>query len=601
MEHITLYRKWRPQSFEQVIGQRHVTNTLANALSGGRLVHAYLFSGPRGTGKTSTARILAKAINCVEGPTATPCNVCDACISISEGTALDVIEIDAASNRKIDEIRDLLDKIPYAPTALRSKVYIIDEVHQLTPEASSALLKTLEEPPGHVIFVLATTEPHKILPTIVSRCQRFDFSLVATPEISDLLGHIASEEGIDIEDEAIGMIAEHAHGSVRDAIGVIDQIANLEGEKVTQEQLAEILGEVESELVFEMVDLIADRDTAGSLALVGRMLDSGKDPRRFVESLISHLRSIFLVQNAANPREIVEATNEHFRRLEDQEKVLSRYEVLRFIERLGETYREMRWSENPRIALECALVKATRLDVDVTLEGLLYRIGELEKKMEDTGEGATKPQGDSTVAAAKEVEAAAPVPEKAKAGKRTSAKTGAKVSDEKTKEPEERPAPEKTATGGSAGRAEAKRAWMAVLAELKKQGQMKIYAALMKARVQGVAEGEVVLEFPEDASFQQELLKGSGGLSRVEEMLSGFMGKPVVLRLEESGRRKAGGGERESAGTGGRAGASDEPTEKSGGIEIADEKKHSNSDEIAKIVLNKFGGEIIENKDEGKG
>jgi len=598
MEHITLYRKWRPQTFEQVVGQRHITNTLANALSGGRLVHAYLFSGPRGTGKTSTARILAKAINCVEGPTATPCNVCDACVSISEGTALDVIEIDAASNRKIDEIRDLLDKIPYAPTALRSKVYIIDEVHQLTPEASSALLKTLEEPPGHVIFVLATTEPHKILPTIVSRCQRFDFSLVATPEISGLLGHIASEEGIDIEDDAVGMIAEHAHGSVRDAIGVMDQISNLEGEKVTQEKLAEMLGEVESELVFEMVNLITDRDTAGSLALVGRMLDSGKDPRRFVESLISHLRSLFLVQNAANPREIVEATDEHFRRLEDQAKTLNRHEVLRLIERFGDTYREMRWSENPRIVLECVLVKATRLDVDVTLEGLLYRIGELEKKMEAAGGAAIKPAAESAAAPVKEEKTSAPASAKTKAEKRA-AKTPVKVSTGKTGEPEERPAPERAIAGDATGKAEAKKAWMAVLAELKKQGKMKLYAVLMKARVQGAAEGEVVLAFPEDASFQQEVLKGSEDLSRVEEMMSGFMGKPVRLKLEQSNRRKASRGEPPSA----RAGGSDkvdEPAEKSEVGTDAGGEKTASSDEIAKIVLDKFGGEIIENKDKGK-
>ena len=312
MEHISLYRKWRPQTFTEVVGQGRVTNTLANALSSGRLVHAYLFSGPRGTGKTSTARILAKAINCVEGPTATPCGVCEACVSISEGTAMDVIEIDAASNRKIDEIRDLLDKIPYTPTSLRTKVYIVDEVHQLTPEASSALLKTLEEPPSHVVFVLATTEPHKLLPTIVSRCQKFDFSLVSAQDMEHLLEHIASREEIDIDADALGMIAEHAHGSVRDAIGVIDQISNLTGERVTQEQLAEMLGEVEASLVFEMVDMIANRDTPGTLTLVGALVEDGKDPRRFVEALIGHLRSLFLVQNAANPAEIVEATEEHF-------------------------------------------------------------------------------------------------------------------------------------------------------------------------------------------------------------------------------------------------------------------------------------------------
>ena len=602
MEHITLYRKWRPQTFEEVVGQRHVTNTLANALSGGRIVHAYLFSGPRGTGKTSTARILAKAINCLEGPTATPCNSCDACVSISEGTALDVIEIDAASNRKIDEIRDLLEKIPYTPTALRSKVYIIDEVHQLTPEASSALLKTLEEPPGHVVFVLATTEPHKLLPTIVSRCQRFEFSLVPTREISGLLGHIASSEGIDIEDEAIGMIAEHAHGSVRDAIGVMDQIANLEGEKVTQEKLAEMLGEVETELVFETVNLIADRDTAGSLTLVGRMLDSGKDPRRFVESLISRLRSIFLVQNAANPREIVEATDEHFGRLEEQAELLNRYEVLRLIERLGDTHREMRWSENPRIVLECALVKATRLEVDVTLEGLLYRVEELEKRVEVAGKGALRAPEKSPPVPVAEGKAAAPVSKEAKSKEVEpgTAKEEVRVSAEETGGPKTPPPAEAKVAGEAPGKAEAKRAWMAVLAELKKQGQMRLYAALMKAKVQSAGGGEVALAFPEDASFQQELLKGSGDLSRVEEMLVRFMGKPVRLRLKETGEKKAGGGGPGTAG----ADDSGQEASKPGGDSKkkagAAEKKAASSDEIVKIVLDKFGGEIIENESKGK-
>ena len=362
------------------MGQRHVTNTLANALSSGRLVHAYLFCGPRGTGKTSTARILAKAINCVEGPTATPCNVCEACTSISQGTALDVIEIDAASNRKIDEIRGLLDKIPYMPTSLRSKVYIIDEVHQLTEFAASALLKTLEEPPAHVVFLLATTEPQDLLPTIVSRCQRYDFSLVQAQEISRLLEHIASSEGIDIDHEAIEMIAEHAHGSVRDAIGVVDQISNLSGEHITREQLAELLGEVETELVFKMVDLLAERDTPGALALIGDMVDGGKDPRRFVESLITHLRNMFLIQNAANPAEIVEATTDHFQRLMEQSESLSRHEVMKLMERLGETHREMRWSDNPRLILECAVVRNTSLDADISLEGLSFRVEQLERK-----------------------------------------------------------------------------------------------------------------------------------------------------------------------------------------------------------------------------
>jgi DNA polymerase III subunit gamma/tau len=533
MEYVTLYRKWRPQTFNEVVGQARVTNTLANALSSGRLVHAYLFSGPRGTGKTSTARILAKAINCVEGPTATPCGVCEACVSIAEGTALDVIEIDAASNRKIDEIRDLLDKIPYTPTALRTKVYIIDEVHQLTPEASSALLKTLEEPPGHVVFVLATTEPQKLLPTIISRCQRFDFSLVSAVDMENLLEHIASREGIDIETEALGMIAEHAHGSVRDAIGVMDQISNLSGERLTQEQLAEMLGEVEKSLVFEAVDLISERDTAEALGMVGRMVEDGTDPRRFVEALISHLRALFLVQNAANPSEIVEATTEHFAKLEEQAAGLRRHEVMRLMEKLGDAHREMRWSENPRLVLECVLVKITSLDADATLEGLAFRIEELERKIDGLAQGGSVTAGTTgeqpAASAARPVRGAAP---KARS-ERTAPEPEAAVEQQTAPDETFEPSPQ----GSPADREKARRAWMAVLADLKGTGQMKLYTLLARARVVSAGGGKLVLGFGEDASFQMEALKESGDLGRVASTWERFTGEAAQVELTRLGSR----------------------------------------------------------------
>lgn len=570
MEHISLYRKWRPQTFAEVVGQPHVTNTLANALSSGRLVHAYLFCGPRGTGKTSTARILAKAINCVDGPTAVPCNTCEACTSISQGTALDVIEIDAASNRKIDEIRELLEKIHYTPTSLRTKVYIVDEVHQLTPEASSALLKTLEEPPGHVVFVLATTEPHKILPTIVSRCQRFDFTLVPTQEIAGLLKRIASHEGIEIDHEAVGMIAEHAHGSVRDAIGVMDQISNLSGELVTQRQVAELLGEVESDMVFDMLDIISDRDTPGALALVGRIVDSGKEPRRFVESLIEHLRSLFLIQNAAEPREIVEATDEHYARLDEQSRRFRRYEVVRLIDRFGAAHREMRWSESARMVLECALVKVTNLEADVSLEGIVFRLDEMERKIEALSGGETPPvfataAGAREDSAALSAEGAAPasvplsaagkaqtgagVARSAKGGSAArKAKGAAVVAADNAAAAAPGPAPTggSKASGAGTGAAEAgaelafssleekekmRRAWLAVLGELKNQGQMRLYALLTRAKITGAREGEVALGFPEEASFQLEILSEPGQLERVEEIWAHFLGAPVKLTV----------------------------------------------------------------------
>lgn len=618
MEHITLYRKWRPQSFDEVIGQPHVTTTLANAISSGRLVHAYLFCGPRGTGKTSTARILAKAINCEEGPTSNPCNACEACKSISDGTALDVIEIDAASNRKIDEIRDLLEKIPYAPTSLRTKVYIIDEVHQLTPEASSALLKTLEEPPGHVIFVLATTEPHKILPTIISRCQRFDFSLVPTTDIAGLLARISAREEISIDPEAVSIIAEHAHGSVRDAIGVMDQISNLSGGEVSQQQVAGLLGEVESDLVFQIVDLLVERDPPGALVLVDKVIEGGKDPRRFVESIISHLRSIFLIQNAANPREIVEATDEHYRRLFEQANRMQRYEVIRLIERFGDTYRGMRWSEHPRLVLECAVVKATRLDVDVSLEGIMFRLDEIERRIDTgvspiaRGKGGSAEQGSGvpemggvkgggteeprgTVAAGKKKNVASG----ARRTEMASATGGKGTGGEKGAPPERGTAhvdevqaggPAAVRSGGSIEKS--KRAWMAVLAELKKRGDMRLYALLMKARIIEGRAGEVVLGFPGDASFQLEVLQESGELREVESVFSGFLGDEVSLRTVSVGGGKTAGQPVEQGvspavevdGEGG------EEEEEEGGNAA---EKESGKD-IAERIKKHFDGEIVE-------
>lgn len=627
MEHISLYRKWRPRTFSEVVGQRHVTNTLANALSSGRIVHAYLFAGPRGTGKTSTARILAKSINCVEGPTATPCNVCEACVSISDGTALDVIEIDAASNRRIDEIRDLLEKIPYTPTSLRSKVYIVDEVHQLTTEASSALLKTLEEPPGHVIFVLATTEPHKLLPTIVSRCQRFDFSLVQAQEVSSLLEKIASSESIDIEPEALDMIAEHARGSVRDAIGVIDQISNLSGERVTRKQLAELLGEVETELFFGLVEMIAERDTPGALRLIGGIVDGGKDPRRFTESLIAHLRSLFLIQNATNPGEIVEATSDHFKKLSEQSNLLSRHEVIKLMERFGDAHREMRWSENPRLVLECAIVKNTSLDADVSLEGLAFRIEELERRIEASG-GAAHP-GPAPVAPEQQPPVSSPSRPARKAEKaQRPPETGLADKPAAGVEPRaegEAPAPAdaiavETAAppAASSDREKARRAWMAVLAEMKKRGQMKLYALLSKARVKGVQGGKLVLGFPEDALFQMKVLAESpGDISAIEETWERFVGEPAKVELVSLAPGQAlpaapaprpkldPEARREKAPAREPAAPAEEPSDKTAPepeekvVEpAAPKRKKTSSKEVARLLKEQFDGEIVEEKKE---
>jgi DNA polymerase-3 subunit gamma/tau len=468
--------------------------------------------------------------------------------------------------------------------------------------------------------VLATTEPHKLLPTIVSRCQKFDFSLVSAQDMCRLLEHIASREGIQVEAEAVGMIAEHAHGSVRDAIGVMDQIANLSGELITKEQLAEMLGEVETDLVFEMVDLIAERDTPGTLTCVGNLVEDGKDPRQFVEALIGHLRSLFLVQNAANPSEIVEATDEHFARLVDQAGRLKRHEVVRLMERLGEAHREMRWSESPRLILECALVKITSLDADATLEGLAFRIDELERKLASLGGADIKPP------------AAAPRPAPAEAQER---KTGKKTPPREAKKPApkedaveravkaatEAPAATPARTdGASAGERERdRRAWMAVLAELKKTGQMKLWTLLAKARVISSGDGELVLGFGEECAFQMEALTASPGLEKVAELWERFVGQPVKVELTLAAARVPRAAEEpppttvEPAAAGPVEDPLDEPSEIApepeeavpprGGVEESESVEPAgkkSSAEIARIFKERFDGEIIDKTKEGK-
>ena len=355
MAYVALYRRWRPESFADLVGQEHISRTLSRAVMSGQTSHAYLFTGPRGTGKTSTAKILARALNCAEGPTLTPCGVCDSCRSISDGSSMDVFEIDAASNRGIDEIRDLRESVKFAPTEGHYKIYIIDEVHMLTTEAFNALLKTLEEPPERVIFILATTEPHKVPATIQSRCQRYDFHRITVTEIRDRLIYVCKESDIAAEEDALGIIAAQADGGMRDALSILDQCMALAEGTLTAERVQEALGLVGRAWIRRMAGEIAARDAAALIAQLSELLQSGRELKQVLAELAQYFRRLMIagVGGAVSAAELCAGDAEELRLDAAQ---FTQEEIMAILRRLNETMQELRTSPQPRITVETLLI-----------------------------------------------------------------------------------------------------------------------------------------------------------------------------------------------------------------------------------------------------
>lgn len=385
-------RKWRPMFFDDVVGQEHITTTLKNAIETGRIAHAYLFTGSRGVGKTSTARILARALNCVNGPTINPCGTCHICQDIIHGNSMDVIEIDGASNRRIEEIRELRDSIKFVPSEAKYKTYIIDEVHMLTREAFNALLKTLEEPPAHAIFIFATTEPHKLPLTIISRCQRFDFHRIGQTKLAEKLKKIADAEGVKAEDGVFEAIGRAGDGSMRDAQSMLDQVIAFCGNTITFKQISEILGLYNKELFFKLCDFAYKKQVADGIILLDKIVRDGKNLTQFMDEWLTHYRYLLLVKILNDKTDVLDCTPEEVEKIRKQAKLYTTAELEFAVEIISETANKMRYALSIQVLIELLFMKLSRLKSVISVENALLKLEEIQQKGISVNKVSVKPE-----------------------------------------------------------------------------------------------------------------------------------------------------------------------------------------------------------------
>jgi DNA polymerase-3 subunit gamma/tau len=502
LSYTALYREWRPKNFGDVVGQNHISTTLKNQIKNDRIAHAYLLCGTRGTGKTSTAKIFSKAVNCLNLQSGEPCNECDMCKKINAGLAIDVIEMDAASHNGVDNIRDIIDEVQYPPREARFKVYIIDEVHMLSTGAVNAFLKTLEEPPSNVIFILATTDAQKLPVTILSRCQRFDFKRIRSEDITERLRKIVVDQGIFADDKSLSLIARMSDGAMRDALSVLDQAISMGNGKVEYDEVIDMLGLVTNESLLKLTEAIIDKDVENSIKALDEVVFGGKDIYNYIKDLIIHMRNLMIAKISKNPEDILDMSLENINLVKEQAHKIRLEEIMRDIRILQEAEDQSKWSKQGRVYLELAIIKMCKIEYDTSKEVLLSRINQMEEIIR---------QGKISVSCETVV-----------------SKEGANV---KPKKPQVKVIPVETFNAHSELTLDmVKKSWRDILEMVKAKRMMVLYASLVTGELYGCKDGIISIKYEQQYSFNKLRLEKDDNKKAIEEVFSDVLKEKIKIK-----------------------------------------------------------------------